>query len=76
MYLILLLIPSWKVRAVAVGCLFHLFTDGMDCYMGSLKQGTEYAAVQALKTRRGGFCAAEIIRTDFSVQGRDFRPVN
>lgn len=77
-YLILLLIPSWKVRAVAVGCLFHLFTDGMDCYMGSLKQGTEYAAVQVLKKPPGaGFCAAEIIRTDFSVPGpRLPRPVN
>lgn len=52
-YLVFLLFPSWKVRAVAAGCLFHLFTDGMDCYRGSLKQSTEYAAEQVLKNPRG-----------------------
>ena len=30
----LLLLPSWKVRAVAVGCLWHLCTDGLDCVLG------------------------------------------
>ena len=29
-YLALLAIPSWKARAVAVGCLWHLATDGAD----------------------------------------------
>lgn len=37
-YVILLFMPSWKLKAVAVGCLFHLFTDSLDCYMGSLKK--------------------------------------
>lgn len=31
-----LLIPSWKVRAFALGCLWHLATDSLDCVM----QGT------------------------------------
>lgn len=44
-YLFLLVMPSWKLRAVAVGCLFHLFTDGMDCYLGSLKQGAAFAGL-------------------------------
>ncbi|MGO2303849.1 MAG: DUF6122 family protein [Providencia sp.] len=39
-YVCLFLIPSWKLKAIAVGCLFHLFTDSLDCYMGSLKQET------------------------------------
>ena len=29
----LLFIPSWKWRAVAVGCLWHLATDWIDCLM-------------------------------------------
>ena len=44
-YLFLLVMPSWKLRAVAVGCLFHLFTDGMDCYLGSLKQSAAFACL-------------------------------
>ncbi|WP_164661572.1 DUF6122 family protein [Tropicibacter sp. Alg240-R139] len=31
-----MLIPSWKVRAFALGCLWHLATDSLDCIM----QGT------------------------------------
>lgn len=34
-YGLLLFIPSWKWRAVAVGCLWHLCTDAVDCYLGS-----------------------------------------
>ena len=33
-YAILFLIPSWKLKAVAVGCLFHLLTDSIDCLLG------------------------------------------
>ncbi|QDV50901.1 DUF6122 family protein [Gimesia fumaroli] len=33
-YAALLLIPSWRWRAVAVGCLWHLATDGIDCLLG------------------------------------------
>ncbi|MCP8898455.1 DUF6122 family protein [Gilvimarinus xylanilyticus] len=33
-YACLLFIPSWKWRAVAVGCLWHLATDSMDCWLG------------------------------------------
>ncbi len=32
-YAALLLIPSWKWRAIAVGCLWHLATDGIDCWL-------------------------------------------
>lgn len=32
-YLAMLTIPSWKWRAVAVGCLLHLATDTGDCVM-------------------------------------------
>ncbi len=32
-YLGLLMIPSWKWRAVAVGCLWHLCTDAFDCLL-------------------------------------------
>lgn len=32
-YAALLIIPNWKVRAIAVGCLLHLATDGGDCVM-------------------------------------------
>lgn len=37
-YVALLFVPSWKFKAIAVGCLFHLFTDSVDCYLGGLKQ--------------------------------------
>ncbi len=30
----MLLIPSWKWRAFAVGCLWHLCTDAIDCLLG------------------------------------------
>lgn len=33
LYTGLLLIPNWKWRAIAVGCLWHLATDGIDCYL-------------------------------------------
>lgn len=29
----LTLAPSWKLRAIAVGCLWHLVTDGIDCFL-------------------------------------------
>ena len=32
----LLAIPSWIVRAVAIGCLWHLATDAIDCLLGGL----------------------------------------
>ena len=32
-YAILLIMPNWKIRAVGVGCLLHLATDGGDCIM-------------------------------------------
>lgn len=32
-YLGLLAIPSWRWRAVAVGCLWHLGTDFVDCLL-------------------------------------------
>ncbi len=35
-YGVLLAIPSWKWRAVAVGCLWHLFTDFIDCVWAGL----------------------------------------
>ena len=31
LYGIMLIIPSWKWRAVAIGCLWHLCTDLIDC---------------------------------------------
>lgn len=34
-YVVIFLLPSWKLKAIAVGCLFHLFTDSLDCYMGA-----------------------------------------
>ena len=33
-YALLLAIPSWKVRAIGVGCLWHLATDYIDCVLG------------------------------------------
>ena len=35
-YGLALLVPSWKVRAFALGCLWHLATDSLDCTL----QGT------------------------------------
>ncbi len=32
----LLAVPSWKWRAVAVGCIWHLCTDAIDCQLGRL----------------------------------------
>ena len=29
----LLAVPSWKARAVSVGCLWHLCTDAIDCLL-------------------------------------------
>lgn len=40
-YLALCFFPSWKVKAIAVGCLFHLFTDSVDCYLGGIKPKIE-----------------------------------
>ena len=31
MYCSILIIPSWKWRAIGVGCLWHLCTDFIDC---------------------------------------------
>lgn len=47
-YVILFLMPSWKLKAIAVGCLFHLFTDSVDCYMGSLKRDYFHPTYSAL----------------------------
>jgi hypothetical protein len=33
-YCSLLIVPSWKWRAVSVGCLWHLSTDFIDCILG------------------------------------------
>jgi len=30
-YLCILIIPSWKWRAISIGCLWHLCTDLIDC---------------------------------------------
>ncbi|MFA7425346.1 MAG: DUF6122 family protein [Desulfosarcinaceae bacterium] len=35
-YFGLLAVPSWKWRAVSVGCLWHLCTDFIDCLLGGL----------------------------------------
>lgn len=32
----LLAVPSWKWRAVSIGCLWHLCTDDIDCLLGGL----------------------------------------
>lgn len=34
LYVLMLLIPSWKWRAVALGCILHLGTDTIDCIIG------------------------------------------
>lgn len=33
-YFLILLIPSWKWRAIAIGCTLHLGTDTIDCILG------------------------------------------
>lgn len=33
-YFLMLLIPSWKLRAVAIGFIFHIGTDTIDCILG------------------------------------------
>ncbi len=35
-YIALLTVRSWKWRAVAVGCLWHLCADAVDCILGGL----------------------------------------
>lgn len=35
-YCSLLFIPSWKVRTISVGCLWHLCTDAIDCLLGGI----------------------------------------
>ena len=32
-YLALLFDPSWKIKAVSIGCLWHLSTDYIDCLL-------------------------------------------
>jgi len=32
----LLAVPSWKIRVVATGCLWHLGTDAIDCLLSRL----------------------------------------
>ena len=33
-YFLMLLIPSWKWRAVSIGLILHLGTDALDCVLG------------------------------------------
>lgn len=33
LYAVLAAIPSWKCRAVGAGCLWHLCTDALDCWL-------------------------------------------
>ncbi len=35
-YGLLFLLPSWKARAIALGCLWHLLTDLVDCYLATI----------------------------------------
>ena len=35
-YLALMFIPSWKWRAVSIGCIWHLVTDVIDCWIGGI----------------------------------------
>jgi hypothetical protein len=35
-YLLMLALPSWKWRAVGLGCLWHLAVDWNDCFMQQL----------------------------------------
>jgi hypothetical protein len=32
-YAALLAVPSWKARAVGLGCLWHLASDALDCFL-------------------------------------------
>ena len=32
-YFMLLFSPSWKIKAVSIGCLWHLSTDYIDCLL-------------------------------------------
>jgi hypothetical protein len=32
-YLLLLLVPNKYVKIIAIGCVFHLLTDALDCYL-------------------------------------------
>jgi len=32
-YALLLAVPSWKWRAVGLGCLWHLCSDALDCWL-------------------------------------------
>ncbi|MBP9732689.1 MAG: hypothetical protein KBD29_04510 [Candidatus Magasanikbacteria bacterium] len=33
-YFLILVIPSWKWRAIAIGCIMHLGVDSIDCILG------------------------------------------
>lgn len=33
-YLLMLFIPSWRWRAIGAGCVLHLGTDALDCWLG------------------------------------------
>lgn len=33
LYVLLLLPPIWWLRAIGAGCLWHLITDGLDCWL-------------------------------------------
>lgn len=35
-YTALLAVPRWPIRAAALGCLWHLATDALDCALGGL----------------------------------------
>lgn len=38
-YALLLLVPNTYVRIIAVGLLFHMFTDALDCYWSKVSLG-------------------------------------
>lgn len=33
-YLLLIVVPNWRIRAVGLGCLLHLLVDANDCALG------------------------------------------
>ncbi len=33
-YFLILMSPSWKWRAISIGCILHLATDALDCILG------------------------------------------
>ncbi|MEF2175361.1 MAG: DUF6122 family protein [Candidatus Absconditabacteria bacterium] len=35
-YILMLFIPSWEIRAIAVGCILHFATDALDCILGRI----------------------------------------